>query len=113
MIYSPCDAGIPSERQSELLAALDLTVPIHCIAWAADPPLEGLCERSRGAYYLVAGDAEVVEIVESLSVRLLARYCVRYRGASGATAGHIQVHTPEGRGKAAVQFRPKWDDDLG
>ena len=111
VIYSPCHTGTPSERQSERLAALDLTVPIHCIAWAADPLLEALCERSHGKYYLVAGDAEVAEIVESLSVRLLARYSVSYRGASDAASGQIQVHTPEGWGKAAVQSRPEWGDN--
>lgn len=108
VIYSPCDTGIPSEQQSQRLAAVGSTIPIHCIAWAENPLLEALCERSRGTYHLVEDDAEVIETVDWLYVRLLARYAVRYRTVPHAATDHIEVRTSEGWGKAAVQCSQEW-----
>ena len=103
-IYCPCDAGNPAEHQAQRLSSLDSTVPIHCIARRADPFLEDLCARSGGTYQLVDRDAEAIEALETLHVRLLARYSVTYRGMPGAGASQIQVRTPEGCAKAVVQF---------
>jgi hypothetical protein len=104
VIYNPLDAGVPPEHQVERLAALDLAVRIHCIAGVADPFLQGLCDRSNGTYHVAARDAEVVETLERLYVRLLARYLVTYQGAEDATRSYVQVRTPEGWAKSAVHL---------
>jgi hypothetical protein len=104
VVYCPCDVGKPAEHQAHRLSALDLTVPIHCIARAADPFLEDLCGRSQGSYQVVDGDAEAVEALETLHIRMLARYSVTYRGMPDAATSHIQLHTPEGSAKAVVRF---------
>lgn len=108
VVYVPGDAGMPSAQRWQRLAALDLTVPLHAIAWEEDPNLAELCERSHGTYDLVAEDEEVGEAVERLYIRLLARYSVNYRGAAQAAKCHIHLRTAEGRGQAGVPFRPEW-----
>lgn len=104
VIYCPCDAGIPAGRQAQRLSALELTVPIHCIARGADPFLEDLCGRSQGTYRLVAGGAEAMDALQTLHIRMLARYSVTYRGIPDAAASHIRVRTNEGCAKSVVQF---------
>jgi hypothetical protein len=105
VIYSPSYIPDPTGHQAQRQASLGLTIPIHCIAWESNPFLEALCESSQGSFHLVEGDEKVVETVEQLYVRLLARYSVSYRGMAHAAAGHIQVRTSEGWGKAALHFK--------
>jgi hypothetical protein len=104
VIYCPGDAGIPPKVQSQRLAALGLTTPIHCIARAANRFLQEICARSKGTYHLVASDTEVAEILEWLYVRPLARYSVTYQSAADDATSYVQVRTLEGWGKAAVQL---------
>jgi hypothetical protein len=104
VIYCPCDVGSPAEHQAQRLSALNLSVPIHCIARTADLYLEDLCARSKGSYQLVNGDAAVMEALETLHIGLLARYSVTYRGMPDAATSHVHVRTPEGCAKAVVQF---------
>ena len=111
VIYVPGDAGMPSEWRVQRLAAFDLTVPIHAIAWEEDPILKELCARSHGTYDLVVEDEDAGEAVERLYIRLLARYSVNYRGAARAAKCHIHLQTAEGRGQAGVPFRPEWKRD--
>lgn len=103
VIYCPCDVGTPPELQAHTLSTLDLSVPIHCIAWKRDPFLEDLCQKTQGAYHLVDSDPEVVETLDWLQIGLLTRYSVRYQGVPGAAAA-IQVRTPEGCAKTGVRF---------
>lgn len=104
VIYSPCDAGTPGEHQAQRLAALDSATRIHCITAVADPFLQELCDRSKGTYHVVEGGVEVAETVERLYIRLLARYCVSYRGTEDTYRNYVQVRTPESWAGAAVQF---------
>jgi hypothetical protein len=111
VVYVPGDAGTPSEHWVERLAALDPTVPIHVIAWQGHAFLEELCRRSQGTFHLVEEDEEAGDVVVRLQIRLLARYCVSYRGAANATGCHIQLRTTEGQGQAEVSLRPEWEGD--
>ena len=104
VIFGPGDAGTPPEPQLRRLEALSSDVAVHCIALEANPAVEALCRRGKGSYHLVADSNEVVEAMEWLYVRLLARYRVTYQGTPRATSSHIQVRTSEGWGKAIVLY---------
>jgi hypothetical protein len=103
-IYVPCDPGRPPEYQMKRLAALDLTVPICCIARAGSPFLEELCTRSKGSYHVVGSDTDAIDVLEKHYVRQIARYVVTYHGKSNATAGYLHVRNAEGWAKASVAY---------
>jgi hypothetical protein len=115
-IYIVNDPGRPAEVQMELLAKVEFTIPIHCIAKESSPFLEELCARSKGEYFVVGDDTEAVDVLERRYIRQVARYKVSYRGGIHAAAGSIEVHDGEGWARAAIQYKEsrasshRWDE---